>query len=489
MLDIHKLSIKGAHDGLKAKDFTSVELTRAYLDRIKKYNGQLNAYLTITDDIAISQAKNADENIKSGKQLKPLEGIPCAVKDIFVTKNVRTTASSKMLENFVPPYESTTTQRLLSQGMVMLGKTNCDAFAFGASTENSGYGPSKNPWNTKKVPGGSSGGSAVAVSAGLASYALGTDTGGSIRQPAALCGLTGLKLTYGLGSRYGLIAMASSFDTPGPMAKTVEDCALVLQHMAGFDENDGTTFNHTIPDYSKSLNSDIKGKKIAVLSQSYGDGVETDVKTAVKTAAETLASMGADVEEISMPDLKYGISVYYVLVPSEISSNMAKFDSVRFGHRTENYNSMIDMQSKSRGESLEDEVKRRIMLGNFALASGYYDAYYLKAAKVRTVIKQKFAQAFQKYDALISPTSPTVAFDIGSKSDDPLAMYLADIFTCPVNSAGIPALSVPCGFSKDKLPIGMQIIGKSLDEETIINIGFAYQQVTDWHNYVPDLKE
>jgi aspartyl-tRNA(Asn)/glutamyl-tRNA(Gln) amidotransferase subunit A len=393
-----------------------------------------------------------------------------------------------MLENFYPPYESTTTNRLLQQGLVILGKTNCDAFAFGASTENSGYGPTKNPWNTKKVPGGSSGGSAAAVAADTAIYSIGTDTGGSIRQPASLCGVVGLKLTYGRASRYGLMAMASSFDTPGPITKTVEDAALVAQAIAGYDDKDGTTVPVAVPDYTTFLKTDLAGIKIGVLEESYGEGVETGVKTKIQEAVAQLEKLGATIKHISLPKIKYGIAAYYILVPSEVSSNMARYDGVRFGHRSDKANSLFELQTMSRGEVFEDEVKRRIMLGNYALSSGYYDAYYLKAAKVRTLIKQDFENALKEVDALVCPTSPTVAFDIGSKADDPLAMYLADAFTVSVNLAGLPGISVPCGFS-DNLPVGLQIIGRAFDEGTILHVAHAYEQSTEWHTKFSDLRE
>jgi aspartyl-tRNA(Asn)/glutamyl-tRNA(Gln) amidotransferase subunit A len=484
-VDLKTLTISSVHNSLVNKEYSSEELTNSYLDEIKKFNKDLNIYLTVTEKEAVSQAKKIDENLRENSDVPVLAGVPAAIKDIIITKDIRTTASSKILENFVPPYESTTTDRLNKQGMVTLGKTNCDAFAFGASTENSGYGPTHNPWNTKKVPGGSSGGSAAAVAAGLATYSIGTDTGGSIRQPAALCGVVGMKLTYGRASRFGLIAMASSFDTPGPITRTVEDAAIVTQVISGLDSKDATTVDLPVPDYTKFLNQSIKGKKIALLEESFGEGVEQGVKTSLEQAVKVLEQLGAEVTTISMPELQYGIAAYYILVPSEISSNMARFDGVRFGHQSDKAKSLFELQTFSRGEALEDEVKRRIMLGNYALSSGYYDAYYLKAAKVRTVIKQKFEQTFQKFDAIICPTSPTVAFDIGSKADDPLAMYLADIFTCPVNIAGLPGISVPCGFS-EKLPVGLQIIGKAFDEGTVFQIAHAYEQATEWHTKFPE---
>lgn len=482
----HTRTIAALSQELKSKKISSTELTKQYLNKIDQTNKELNIYLTVTEEKALEQAQAIDKKITLGEELPALAGIPTAIKDVFVTKDIRTTASSQMLDNFYPPYESTTTQRLLDQGMVMLGKTNCDAFAFGASTENSGYGPTKNPWDTKKVPGGSSGGSAAAVAADTAVYSIGTDTGGSIRQPAALCGVVGLKLTYGRGSRYGLMAMASSFDTPGPITKTVEDAALVAQAIAGYDEKDGTTVTQEVPNYASFLQKDLTGMTIGLLDESFGEGVETGVKSSLEESVKVLEKLGAKVKHISLPKLMYGIAAYYILVPSEVSSNMARYDSVRFGKQSEKAKSLFELQTKSRGEAFEDEVKRRIMLGNYALSSGYYDAYYLKAAKVRTLIKQEFENAFKEVDAIICPTSPTVAFDIGSKSNDPLAMYLADIFTCPVNIAGLPGISVPCGFS-DNLPVGLQVIGKAWDEGTVLKVGYAFEQATDWHTKFPEV--
>ncbi|MDQ3099508.1 MAG: Asp-tRNA(Asn)/Glu-tRNA(Gln) amidotransferase subunit GatA [bacterium] len=485
-MDTTKLTVKKAHQALVNKEISSIELTKSYLNKIKTYNEKYNVYLTITADNALEQATKTDNERALGKNLPALSGIPAAIKDVIVTKDVRTTASSKMLDNFIPPYQSTTIERLNDNGMVMLGKVNCDAFAFGGSTENSGYGPTKNPWDVSKVPGGSSGGSAAAVSADLSIYAIGTDTGGSIRQPASLCGVTGLKLTYGRASRFGLMAMASSFDTPGPIAKTVEDCAIIAEAISGYDQKDGTTTELPVPKFSQNISQNIKGMKIGVLSESYGKGVEDGVKKGFDASLKTFRELGAELIDISLPKLAYGIAAYYILVPSEISSNLARYDGVRFGHRSQQAGSLLDMQMRSREESLEDEVKRRIMLGNYTLSSGYYDAYYLKAAKVRTLIKHEFFHAFEKLDAIICPTSPTVAFDIGSKSEDPLAMYLADIFTVSVNLAGIPALSVPCGFSNG-LPVGLQIIGKAYDEETILRVGHNFEQATEWHTKFPEV--
>lgn len=472
------MTITECQAALQKGEVTPVELAAFFRKRSEQYNDQLNAYTTVLPEDTV---KNRVKNVSGS-----ITDIPYAAKDIFITKNIRTTASSKMLDTFIPPYESTTTTRINTAGGVMIGKTNCDAFAFGASTENSGYGPSKNPFDTSRTPGGSSGGSAVAVAAGLAPFALGTDTGGSIRQPASFCGIVGMKLTYGRASRYGLIAMASSFDSPGPMTRNVEDAAILTEIIAGYDPKDGTTVDLPVPRYTATLNNSLKGKKIGVITESYGDAVESSVKNSIDEARKVFESLGATVEEVTLTKIKYGIPAYYILVPSEISSNMARFDSVRYGHQIDKPESLVDMVMRSRAESLEDEVKRRIMLGNYALSSGYYDAYYLKAAKVRTLIKQEFSQIFSRFDALICPTSPTTAFKLGEKSDDPLAMYLADYFTCVVNIAGIPAISIPAGKDQNGLPIGLQIIGDMFNEETIFNLAYQFEQATEWHEMKPE---
>lgn len=462
---------------LRNGEVTATELSAYFSERAVNHNPKLNAYNTVLDqDTVKTRVKSTPGSITD---------IPYAAKDVFITQNVRTTASSKMLDSFIPPYESTTTTRVNAAGGVMLGKTNCDAFAFGASTENSGYGPSKNPYDLTRTPGGSSGGSSAAVAAGLIPFALGTDTGGSIRQPASFCGIVGMKLTYGRASRFGLIAMASSFDSPGPMTRNVHDAALLTEIIAGYDPKDGTTVDRPVPQYTAALQNSIKGKKIGVITESYGDAVETSVKSSVDAARKVFESLGATVEEVSLTKIKYGIPAYYILVPSEISSNMARFDSVRYGHQIDQPKSLVDMVMRSRAESLEDEVKRRIMLGNYALSSGYYDAYYLKAAKVRTLIKQEFSQVFSRYDALICPTAPTTAFKLGEKADDPLAMYLADYFTCVVNIAGIPAISIPAGQDPNGLPIGLQIMGDMFDEATIFNLAYQFEQATPWHEMKP----
>lgn len=468
-------SISEYLEALKERQIQESELVTYFHQRAQKYNSQLNAFTTVLD-----------EPVKTSVKTGSLQGLPYAAKDVFMTKDIRTTASSRILDKFVSPYESTTTARTHAAGAVLIGKTNCDAFAFGASTENSGYGPTKNPYDLSRTPGGSSGGSAAAVSAGLAPFALGTDTGGSIRQPAAFCGIVGLKLTYGRASRYGLIAMASSFDSPGPMTRNVYDAALLAEVISGHDPHDGTTSNNAVPQYTTKLSQDLKGKRIGILKESFGDAVESDVKKSMEQARQTFESLGAIVEEISFSSIKYGIPAYYILVPSEISSNMSRFDTIRYGSQVQNPESLLGLVMQSRAHFLEDEVKRRIMLGNYALSSGYYDAYYLQACKVRTIIKSEFSQVFSRFDAIITPTSPTTAFKLGEKSDDPLAMYLADYFTCIVNLAGIPAISITAGKDSQGLPIGLQIIGDMFREVTVLNLAYQFEQHTPWHQMHPE---
>lgn len=467
-------SISECLAAINQKQLQGSELISFFHQRAQKYNSQLNAFTTVLKDPVKADVKNST-----------LQGIPYAAKDVFMTKDIRTTASSRILERFVSPYESTTTTRTHAAGAVLIGKTNCDAFAFGASTENSGYGPTKNPYDLSRTPGGSSGGSAAAVAAGLVPFALGTDTGGSIRQPAAFCGIVGLKLTYGRASRYGLIAMASSFDSPGPMTRNVADAALLAEVISGHDPHDGTTSTESVPQYTTKLAQNLKGKRIGILKESFGDAVETDVKKAMEQARQTFESLGATVEEISFSSIKYGIPAYYILVPSEISSNMSRFDTIRYGSQVQSPESLLGLVMQSRAKYLEDEVKRRIMLGNYALSSGYYDAYYLQACKVRTIIKAEFSQVFSRFDAIITPTSPTTAFKLGEKSDDPLSMYLADYFTCIVNLAGIPAISIPAGKDSQGLPIGLQIIGDMFNEETVLNVAYQFEQHTQWHQIQP----
>ncbi len=481
---MHNKTIAELSAGLKSGDFSSEELTRAFLSRIESHNGELNSFITVTDEIALQQAKAADQRIAAG-DTAPLTGVPLAHKDIFCTNGVRTSCASKMLDPFIAPYDATVISRFQNAGAVMLGKTNMDEFAMGSSNETSFYGPVKNPWDTAAVPGGSSGGSAAAVAARLAPGATGTDTGGSIRQPAALCGITGLKPTYGRVSRYGMIAFASSLDQAGPMARTAEDCALMLGAMAGFDQRDSTCVDQEVPDYIAGLNNDLKGLKIGLPKEYFGEGLDADVAKAIEAAIEEYKKLGAEVVEISLPNTNLAVPTYYVVAPAECSSNLSRMDGVRFGHRCDDPKDLEDLYKRSRGEGFGPEVKRRIMVGTYALSSGYYDAYYLKAQQLRHLISDDFKKAFEKVDVIMGPTSPTPAFNLGEKSDDPVAMYLADIYTIAVNLAGLPGMSVPCGFI-GKRPVGMQIIGNYFDEARLLNVAHKYQQSTDWHTKSPE---
>jgi aspartyl-tRNA(Asn)/glutamyl-tRNA(Gln) amidotransferase subunit A len=481
---MHKKTIAELSAGLKNGDFSSEELIRAYLDRIEKMGGELNAYVTVTADQALEAARAADEQIKAGTA-GPLTGVPIAHKDIFCTEGVRTSCGSRMLDNFVAPYESNVTDKMKQAGMVMLGKTNMDEFAMGSSNETSFYGPVKNPWDLKKVPGGSSGGSAAVVAAGLAPAATGTDTGGSIRQPAALCGITGIKPTYGRVSRYGMIAFASSLDQAGPMTRTAEDAAMLLGAMAGFDKRDSTCVDREVSDYTANLNDSLSGLKIGLPKEFFGEGLDAGVAKAVDEAIEQYKKLGAEVVDISLPNAGLSVPTYYVVAPAECSSNLSRFDGVRFGYRCEDPKDLEDLYKRSRGEGFGAEVKRRIMIGTYALSAGYYDAYYLKAQQIRRLISDDFKAAFEKVDVIMGPTSPSVAFNIGEKSDDPVTMYLSDIYTIAVNLAGLPGMSVPAGFS-DNLPVGLQIIGNYFDEARLLNVAHQYQQVTDWHTKMPE---
>jgi aspartyl-tRNA(Asn)/glutamyl-tRNA(Gln) amidotransferase subunit A len=469
---------------LQTREITSVELTRAFLDRINKHDKTLNSFITVTPEQALAQAKNADARIGRGES-GALTGIPLAHKDIFCTLDVRTSCGSKMLDNFISPYNATVVEKLNAAGMVMLGKTNMDEFAMGSSNETSFYGAVKNPWNTAAVPGGSSGGSAAAVAARLAPVATGTDTGGSIRQPAALCGITGLKPTYGRVSRYGMIAFASSLDQAGPMAQNAEDCALLLNAISGFDERDSTSLDKPVPNYSADLNRDIKGLKIGLPKEFFGEGMAPGVREVVNTAIEQYRSMGAEIIEISLPNSHLSVPVYYVVAPAECSSNLSRFDGVRFGYRCKDPQDLEDLYKRSRGEGFGSEVKRRIMIGAYALSAGYYDAYYLKAQQLRRMISDDFTRAFQKVDVIMGPTAPDVAFNIGEKTSDPVAMYLSDIYTIAVNLAGLPGMSIPAGFS-NKLPVGLQLIGNYFDESRLLNVAHQYQLATNWHKQIPE---
>lgn len=469
------------HDMLVNKEITSLELTQAVLARIDEVEGDVQAYLTITREEALAQAKAVDEKIAKGEEIAFLEGIPGAIKDNICTKGIKTTCASKILQKFVPPYDATVMQKLEAQNPVVLGKTNLDEFAMGGSTENSAYHPTCNPWNTDCVPGGSSGGSAAAVAAGTAVWALGSDTGGSIRQPASFCGVVGMKPTYGRVSRYGLVAYASSLDQIGPITKDVTDCAHILNIIAGRDEMDSTSLDVQVPDFTKALVQDVKGLKIGLPKEYFVKGMDPEVEAAVKNGVKELEKLGAEVVEISLPNTDYAISTYYLIAPAEAATNLARYDGVSYGERAEDAADLVEMMTKTRTKYLGEEVKRRIMIGNYALSAGYYDAYYLKALKVRRLVKEDYDKAFKDVDVIICPAAPSVAYKIGEKISNPLEMYLQDACTVPLNLAGLPGISVPCGYNKDKMPIGMQIIGKALDEETILRVAYTYEQSQSYH--------
>ncbi len=484
-MNLHELTIHEAHDLLKRREISSVELTTAVLDRVGKIDEKVDALLTVTDDLAMVQAQKADELYNTG-EVTPLTGIPAIIKDNMCTRGTRTTCSSKMLENFIPPYNATAVEKLKLQGIVMMGKSNMDEFGMGSSTENSAFYPTRNPWDRDRVPGGSSGGSAVSVASDETIFALGSDTGGSIRQPSGFCSVAGLKPTYGRVSRFGLVAFASSLEQIGPITKDVTDAALVLNAIAGHDEKDSTTVPHPVPDYTQSLIPDVKGLRLGIPKEYFVEGMEEGVKQTIETAISKLEELGATVEETSLPSSKYALSVYYIIAPSEASANLARYNGVKYGFSFHEADSMWDAMEKTRQHGFGPEVKRRIMLGTYALSAGYYDAYYLKAQKVRTLIRQEFDQTFEKFDALITPTSPTVPFKIGEKMEDPMQMYLADVCTLPINIAGIPGIVVPAGFI-DGLPVGMQILAKPFAEETLLRIAYAYEQSTDWHKQKPPI--
>ena len=481
-----KHTIKELQQGLSQGQFSSVEITQQYLQQIKHSNAQINAFITVTEDQALAQAKTADEAIAQGnKQL--LTGIPLAHKDIFCTDGVVTSCGSRMLENFKAPYNATVIEKFSAQNAVMLGKTNMDEFAMGSSNENSYFGAVKNPWDLNAVPGGSSGGSAAAVAAGMAPAATGTDTGGSIRQPAAFCGITGLKPTYGRVSRYGMIAYASSLDQGGPMARTAEDCAILLQAMAGFDERDSTSMQKDIPDYSATLNNDLSGLKIGLPKEYFAEGLNAEVAQCIDAAIEQYKKLGAEIKEVSLPNSKIAIPAYYVVAMAECSSNLSRMDGVRFGHRCDNPKDLEDLYKRSRGEGFGEEVKRRILIGAYTLSAGYYDAFYLKAQKLRRLISQDFTSAFEEVDLIAGPTTPEVAFNIGAKTDDPISMYLQDIYTISANLAGLPGMSIPAGFVKGK-PVGLQLIGNYFDESRLLNAAHQFQMNSDWHLQSPEAK-
>ena len=478
MSELWKLTLKEASDGLTQGLFSAKELTESTLERIQDVEPKVQSFITLTSEQALVDAARADKRIASGNKT-PLTGIPMQLKDLLCTRNVPTTCGSKMLEQFVPVYNATVVEDLNQAGAISLGKGNMDEFAMGSSCETSAFHPTYNPWDLKRVPGGSSGGAAASVASGQVPFAIGSDTGGSIRQPAALCGVVGMKPTYGLVSRYGLIAFASSLDQIGPLTRTVYDNAMVLDIIAGHDPMDATSVNRKSESISATLTGDIKGRKLGVPSEYFGNGIDEGVKNLVKDAIKTLEREGAEIVEVSLPHTKYALSCYYIIAPSECSSNLARYDGVKYGHSFLGTDNMWQAMENSRGEGFGQEVKRRMMIGTYALSSGYYDAYYLKAQKVRTLIKQEFDEVFQQVDAIISPTSPTTAFEVGEKIGDPLSMYLSDILTIPANMAGLPGMSVPCGFVDD-LPVGLQIIGPRFSESRIYNIGMAYERSTDW---------
>jgi len=486
-MNLNELTIQDAHKKLQNKEISSFELVQACIKRTEDTDDKIKAFLAKDYDNALDQAKQVDVKIKKGKKLKPLEGIPCGIKDIILTKGIITTASSNMLRNYKPLFDATVIERLKNDGAIILGKHNCDAWGHGSSTENSDYGPSHNPWDLTRVPGGSCGGSAASISADQVLFALGGDTGGSIRQPSAFCGCIGLKPTYGRVSRYGGIAMASSLDTIGPITKNVGDAAIVMNTIAGQDIKDSTTPPNNVPDYTKVLNKDIKNLKIAVPKQAFGEGLDKNVGQMIKQAINDLEKQGAKAVEVDLQTLDFGLACYYIIQPSEVSSNLGRYDGIRYGHQSKEAKDLMDIYMKSRAEGFGSEAKRRIMIGTYTLSAGYYDAYYKKAMQVRTLIKQEFDNIFNDFDVMVMPASPTTAFKLGEKTDDPLAMYLADIYTVPVSLAGVPAMSVPCGFAEN-LPVGMQIIAKQFNEEKIFQTASVYEKVNGWNKVKPKIK-
>ena len=487
MSDLVNSSLRDLSAALAAKTISAVELATLFLDRIDRLNPALNAFIALDRDKTLAQARAADENLRVGTGTTVLTGIPLAHKDIFCTKGWRTSCGSRMLENFVSPYDAHVVEQLGRAGMVTLGKLNMDEFAMGSSNETSYFGPVKNPWETTCVPGGSSGGSAAAVAARLTPAATGTDTGGSIRQPAALCGLTGLKPTYGAVSRYGMIAFASSLDQAGPMAKSAEDCALLLNAMAGFDPRDSTSLERPAEDYARDLETPLAGLRIGLPKEFFGAGMDDDVRAAVETALGEYRKLGATTVDIALPNSGLSVPAYYVIAPAEASSNLSRFDGVRYGYRAPDYSDLNDMYSRTRAQGFGAEVKRRILIGTYVLSHGYYDAYYLKAQKIRRLIAADFVEAFKHCDVIMGPTSPSVAFTFGAKSADPVQMYLSDIYTISTNLAGLPGMSLPCGFGAGNLPVGLQIIGSWFGEAKMLQAAHQYQKATDWHMRMPQL--
>ncbi|MGD1919997.1 MAG: Asp-tRNA(Asn)/Glu-tRNA(Gln) amidotransferase subunit GatA [Pleurocapsa sp.] len=480
-------SIKELHQQLVNKERSAVEIAQEVLEHIETVEPKVKAFISVTEESAVASAKKVDAKIAAGESIGMLEGIPLGIKDNMCSKCIKTTCASQFLSNFFPPYESTVTQKLKDAGVVVVGKTNLDEFAMGGSTENSSFKTTANPWDLTRVPGGSSGGSAAAVAAGECVVSLGSDTGGSIRQPASLCGVVGLKPTYGLVSRFGLVAFGSSLDQIGPFYRTVGDSAILLNAIAGHEQNDSTSLKVDIPDYTQYLQPELKkGVKVGIITETFGDGLDPEVAETVKKAIAQLESMGAEIKEISCPRFRYGVPAYYIIAPSEASANLARYDAVRYGMRQESDN-LLEMYTNTRASGFGAEVKRRIMIGTYVLSAGYYDAYYLKAQKVRTLIKQDFDRAFEDVDVLVSPTAPTTAFKAGDKNADPLSMYLLDLMTIPANLAGLPGISIPCGFDGAGLPIGMQLIGNVLREDVLFHVAHAYEQATEWHKKQPQI--
>jgi len=486
-MEIHELTIHELHDLLIKKEVTSREVTEALYQRIKEVDGKIKAYLILTEEEAFGQANQVDRKIGKGEKIGDLAGVPIGLKDILCTKGIRTTCGSKILGNYVPFYDGTVVRRLKERDAVMLGKLNMDEFAMGSSTENSGFQITRNPWNLDRIPGGSSGGSAAAVAADECIAALGTDTGGSIRQPASCCGVVGLKPTYGRVSRYGLVAFASSLDQIGPITKDVEDCAILMNAISSYDPYDSTSVNVEAPDYKQFLIKDIKGIRIGMPEEYFVEGMDPDVERSVKEAIDRFKEWGAEVRRISLPHTEYAVAIYYIIATAEASSNLARYDGVKYGLRSKGYRDLMEMYSQTREKGFGQEVKRRIILGTYVLSAGYYEAYYRKASQVRTLMRRDFEEAFQEVDVIMAPTAPTPAFRIGEKAEDPLQMYLSDIHTIPVNLAGIPGISIPCGFSRENLPIGLQIMGRHFDEGKLLRVAYTFEQNTDFHLKKPVL--
>lgn len=485
-MSLEYLTISQVKKYLEGKQFSCQELTQYYLKRIDSQR-ELNSYITVSADQALKQAKEIDEKINQGQKLDLLEGVPIAIKDIIMTKGIRTTASSKALSDYVAPYDATVVSKLKETGVVILGKNSCDEFAMGSSNETNAFGPVKNPWDKERVPGGTSGGSTAAVAADLCTASLGTDTGGSVRQPAAFCGVVGLRPTYGRVSRYGLISMTSSLDQASPVTRTVEDAAIFLDAIAGEDRNDFTTLTCEKDNYLSNLNLDIKGKKIGIPKEYFSSGMDIEIETAIKEAIKKFKELGAVIKDVSLPHTVYSLAVYYIIMPAEVSSNLARYDGIRYSYKSQLAKDLFEVYTKSRAEGFGDEVKRRIMMGTYVLSAGYQDAYYKQARKVQKLIQEEYQKIFKQVDVLLTPTTPTTAFKIGEKFNDPLTMYLSDIYTVSVNISGLCGISIPCGFSKKSLPIGLQILGAPFEEAKILQFAYNYQEATNWHNQHPNL--